>query len=140
MIEPSLMHLSELSHWTSFGVIVIILFALVCWIGLIFFILNCIMFLIYFVSSILFCVFSHSFVVTYKLFNKIPLFLFVSDKCRNHIESYFWVWHRLIMCYIISLFYLFLNNSVVVISMHQSEHDWFELWKNWWLVVKCILN
>ena len=58
-IELSLMHLSELSHRTSFAVTVIIWFALVWWIGLMLLILNCIVFLFCSISWTLFlCLFA----------------------------------------------------------------------------------
>jgi len=33
-----------------------------------------------------------------------------------------------------------LHLRVEVRCMHHTEHDWLELWKRWWLVVKCMLN
>ena len=32
-----------------------------------------------------------------------------------------------------------LNSRVEVGCMHHIEHDWLELWKSWWIVVKCML-
>jgi len=81
-IELSLMHLSELSHWTSFVVTMIILFVLVWWIGLMFLILNFVLLWFYFVF-----VFLHSSRIAYNLFEEIPPFLFISEWM---LESY-WI-------------------------------------------------
>ena len=64
----------ELSHWTSFVVTTIIRFALVWWIGLMLLNLNCILFLFYFFICVF--LFSHSFIVAYKLFDKISLSIY----------------------------------------------------------------
>ena len=78
-IELSPMHLTELSHWTSFVETMIIQLSLVWWVWLMLLNLTCILFFFVLFLHLYFCVFPYSLIVAYKLFDKISPLLFISE-------------------------------------------------------------